>query len=215
VSQEKVLQWYIPLICSYEVSTHFVPVNLRPRCQHHKHFSLVAHQHQPQLTTPHLYTATLHPTAHNSKHHPRSTNTVPNSPPNPSKPINTAYIPQNSQTWSYVARLPLRDRLLEVACLFIAHTTQLGRVAHYAFDAVLCTPTRSLIGCGMKAHTTTVSAFLAGVRRSTGLTYVSTRAYIPPYTPTHPLSSHAYNLRTFSQPSCPPATPHPPIPKPR
>jgi hypothetical protein len=144
VSQEKVLQWYIPLICSYEVSTHFVPVNLRPPCQHHKHFSLVAHQHQPQLTTPHLYTATLHPTAHNSKHHPRSTNTVPNSPPNPSKPINTPYIPQNSQTWSYVARLPLRDRLLEVACLFIAHSTQLGRVAHYAFDAVLCTPTRSL-----------------------------------------------------------------------
>ncbi|KAF2741447.1 DUF1748-domain-containing protein [Polyplosphaeria fusca] len=32
------------------------------------------------------------------------------------------------------------------------YTTQLGRVAHYAFDAVL------------------ISAFLAGVRRSTGLT---------------------------------------------
>ena len=34
------------------------------------------------------------------------------------------------------------------------NTTQLGRLTHFAFDAVL------------------VSAFLAGVKRSTGLTYV-------------------------------------------
>jgi hypothetical protein len=38
--------------------------------------------------------------------------------------------------------------------------TQLGRLTHFAFDAVL------------------VSAFLAGVKRSTGLTYVSCASFL-------------------------------------
>jgi hypothetical protein len=55
----------------------------------------------------------------------------------------------------------------------ICFSSQLGRLTHYAFDAVL------------------LSAFLAGVKRSTGLTYVSSLQWIL----SSPLSAH--NLPTF------------------
>ena len=47
---------------------------------------------------------------------------------------------------------------------------KLGRLTHYAFDLVLCT---SLLRSAIRprAYPSTVSAFLAGVKRSTGLTY--------------------------------------------
>ncbi|USP82373.1 hypothetical protein yc1106_09647 [Curvularia clavata] len=46
----------------------------------------------------------------------------------------------------------------------------LGKVAHYAFDAVLCTYMESAPRQNTLTDHAAVSAFLAGVRRSTGLT---------------------------------------------
>jgi hypothetical protein len=89
----------------------------------------------------------------------------------------------------------MRDRLREVACFTTTHTSiarksrtlRLRRGIMYVY-------TRIVSSTFSAPNTSTVSAFLAGVRRSTGLTYVPLSISFPtrtPYTKKHQANTSA------------------------
>jgi hypothetical protein len=51
---------------------------------------------------------------------------------------------------------------------------KLGRLTHYAFDAVLSKLVAVVVAVVVAANNPSVSTILAGMKRSTGLTYVYT-----------------------------------------
>ena len=130
-------------------------------------------RHQPQL----LLHSTLHQSPQRQPFRLIETPQEASLPPTPHIPTRTSTMVVSHPNRRSPSQSPNTDT-----------PPQLGKVAHYAFDAVLGRrPTNQNIQqlCNLLADPdpSPVSAFLAGVRRSTGLTYVclqSRAAHHPP-----------------------------------
>lgn len=119
-------------------------------------------RHQPQL----LLHSTLHQSPQRQPFRLIETPQEASLPPTPHIPTRTSTMVVSHPNRRSPSQSPNTDT-----------PPQLGKVAHYAFDAVLGRrPTNQNIQqlCNLLADPdpSPVSAFLAGVRRSTGLTYV-------------------------------------------